>query len=161
MSMLAPSRSLPRRAPTPPPSLPPLSPLPPRLPLELIMQQSLNRLVLPLEVFSCCSGLVGAPSPRCAMASSASLQSLGLITLAAILLQIIAVAVSFIYFNKVLNTVSKRVRCSPQAAGPVRRLSSDSWICVLTASCNPFFLFLKNAPLLPDVRKCENFPRKM
>ncbi|NP_001233230.1 tumor necrosis factor ligand superfamily member 10 [Takifugu rubripes] len=41
------------------------------------------------------------------MASSASLQSLGLITLAAILLQIIAVAVSFVYFNKVLNTMQE------------------------------------------------------
>ncbi|XP_056867417.1 tumor necrosis factor ligand superfamily member 10-like [Takifugu flavidus] len=71
------------------------------------MQQSLNWLVLPLEVFSCCSGLIWVPSPRCAMASSASLQSLGLITLAAILLQIIAVAVSFVYFNKVLNTMQE------------------------------------------------------
>ncbi|KAM6917674.1 tumor necrosis factor ligand superfamily member 10-like isoform 2-T2 [Lycodopsis pacificus] len=40
------------------------------------------------------------------MAVSLSLQSLGLIMLAAILLQTIAVAVSFVYFNKVLSTES-------------------------------------------------------
>lgn len=39
------------------------------------------------------------------MAMSISVQSLGLILLAAVLLQTIAVAVSFMYFNKVLNTV--------------------------------------------------------
>uniref|UniRef100_A0A3Q0RAU1 TNF superfamily member 10 n=1 Tax=Amphilophus citrinellus TaxID=61819 RepID=A0A3Q0RAU1_AMPCI len=39
------------------------------------------------------------------MAMSISVQSLGLIILAAVLLQTIAVAVSFIYFNKVLNTM--------------------------------------------------------
>ncbi|KAM7376143.1 hypothetical protein PAMP_005888 [Pampus punctatissimus] len=41
------------------------------------------------------------------MAISISLQGLGLIILAAILLQTIAVAVSFMYFNKVLNTVQE------------------------------------------------------
>ncbi|KAM9708727.1 tumor necrosis factor ligand superfamily member 10-like isoform 1-T1 [Menidia menidia] len=41
------------------------------------------------------------------MAISISVQCLGLITLAAILLQTIAVAVSFIYFNKVLNTMQE------------------------------------------------------
>lgn len=41
----------------------------------------------------------------CDMAMSISVQSLGLILLAAVLLQTIAVAVSFMYFNKVLNTV--------------------------------------------------------
>ncbi|XP_029972050.1 tumor necrosis factor ligand superfamily member 10 [Salarias fasciatus] len=41
------------------------------------------------------------------MAISASVQCLGLITLAAILLQTIAVAVSFMYFNKVLNTMQE------------------------------------------------------
>ncbi|XP_018519290.1 LOW QUALITY PROTEIN: tumor necrosis factor ligand superfamily member 10 [Lates calcarifer] len=39
------------------------------------------------------------------MAISISLQCLGLIILAAVLLQTIAVAVSFMYFNKVLNTM--------------------------------------------------------
>ena len=43
------------------------------------------------------------------MASSASLQCLALVTLAAILLQVVGVAVSFIYFSKVLDTVRKRV----------------------------------------------------
>ncbi|XP_072221872.1 tumor necrosis factor ligand superfamily member 10-like isoform X2 [Leuresthes tenuis] len=43
------------------------------------------------------------------MAISISVQCLGLIILAAILLQTIAVAVSFIYFNKVLNTVRHAV----------------------------------------------------
>ncbi|XP_078145753.1 tumor necrosis factor ligand superfamily member 10-like [Centroberyx gerrardi] len=41
------------------------------------------------------------------MAISISLQCLGLIILAAILLQTIAVAVSFMYFNKVLNTMQE------------------------------------------------------
>ncbi|XP_041828882.1 tumor necrosis factor ligand superfamily member 10-like isoform X2 [Melanotaenia boesemani] len=41
------------------------------------------------------------------MAISISVQCLGLIILAAILLQTIAVAVSFIYFNKVLNTMQE------------------------------------------------------
>lgn len=41
------------------------------------------------------------------MAVSVSLQCLGLIMLAAILLQTIAVAVSFLYFNKVLNTMQE------------------------------------------------------
>ncbi|XP_075964084.1 tumor necrosis factor ligand superfamily member 10-like [Anarhichas minor] len=41
------------------------------------------------------------------MAVSLSLQSLGLIMLAAILLQTIAVAVSFVYFNKVLSTMQE------------------------------------------------------
>ena len=41
------------------------------------------------------------------MAVSVSLQSLGLILLAAILLQTIAVSVSFVYFNKVLSTVRR------------------------------------------------------
>lgn len=41
------------------------------------------------------------------MAISLSVQCLGLITLAAILLQTIAVAVSFMYFNKVLNTMQQ------------------------------------------------------
>ncbi|XP_034418602.1 tumor necrosis factor ligand superfamily member 10-like [Cyclopterus lumpus] len=41
------------------------------------------------------------------MAASLSLQSLGLIMLAAILLQTIAVAVSFVYFNKVLSTMQE------------------------------------------------------
>ncbi|XP_008278329.1 tumor necrosis factor ligand superfamily member 10 isoform X2 [Stegastes partitus] len=41
------------------------------------------------------------------MAISISVQCLGLITLAAILLQTIAVAVSFMYFNKVLNTMQE------------------------------------------------------
>ncbi|KAM8915725.1 tumor necrosis factor ligand superfamily member 10-like [Spinachia spinachia] len=41
------------------------------------------------------------------MAVSLSLQSLGLILLAAILLQTIAVAVSFVYFNKVLSTMQE------------------------------------------------------
>lgn len=39
------------------------------------------------------------------MAVPVSLQCLGLVTLAAILLQTVAVAVSFVYFNKVLSTV--------------------------------------------------------
>lgn len=39
------------------------------------------------------------------MAMSVSLQCLGLIILAAVLLQTIVVAVSVMYFNKVLNTV--------------------------------------------------------
>lgn len=39
------------------------------------------------------------------MAISASVQCLGLTVVAAVLLQTIAVAVSFMYFNKVLNTV--------------------------------------------------------
>ncbi|XP_058472015.1 tumor necrosis factor ligand superfamily member 10-like [Solea solea] len=41
------------------------------------------------------------------MAISISLQCLGLIILAAVLLQTIAVAISFIYFNKVLNTMQE------------------------------------------------------
>ncbi|XP_053290367.1 tumor necrosis factor ligand superfamily member 10 [Pleuronectes platessa] len=41
------------------------------------------------------------------MAVSLSLQSLGLIILAAVLLQTIAVAISFIYFNKVLSTMKE------------------------------------------------------
>nr|XP_015825115.2 tumor necrosis factor ligand superfamily member 10 isoform X1 [Nothobranchius furzeri] len=41
------------------------------------------------------------------MAISVSLQCLGLIMLAAILLQTVAVAVSFMYFNKVLNTMQE------------------------------------------------------
>lgn len=41
------------------------------------------------------------------MAVSVSLQCLGLIILAAILLQTVAVAVSFMYFNKVLNTMQE------------------------------------------------------
>uniref|UniRef100_A0A3B4FDN1 Tumor necrosis factor ligand superfamily member 10 n=1 Tax=Pundamilia nyererei TaxID=303518 RepID=A0A3B4FDN1_9CICH len=41
------------------------------------------------------------------MAMSISVQSLGLILLAAVLLQTIAVAVSFMYFNKVLNTMQE------------------------------------------------------
>ncbi|CAK6965939.1 tumor necrosis factor ligand superfamily member 10-like [Scomber scombrus] len=41
------------------------------------------------------------------MAISISLQGLGLIILAAVLLQTIAVAVSFMYFNKVLNTMQE------------------------------------------------------
>ncbi|XP_070835635.1 tumor necrosis factor ligand superfamily member 10-like [Chaetodon trifascialis] len=41
------------------------------------------------------------------MAVSVSLQCLGLVTLAAILLQTIAVAVSFVYFNKVLSTMQE------------------------------------------------------
>ncbi|XP_023118286.1 tumor necrosis factor ligand superfamily member 10-like isoform X1 [Amphiprion ocellaris] len=41
------------------------------------------------------------------MAISISVQCLGLITLAAILLQTIAVAVSFMYFNKVLSTMQQ------------------------------------------------------
>ncbi|XP_056249049.1 tumor necrosis factor ligand superfamily member 10-like [Seriola aureovittata] len=41
------------------------------------------------------------------MAISVSLQCLGLIMLAAVLLQTIAVAVSFMYFNKVLNTMQE------------------------------------------------------
>lgn len=41
------------------------------------------------------------------MAVSVSVQCLGLITLAAILLQTIAFAVSFMYFNKVLNTMQE------------------------------------------------------
>ncbi|XP_067469878.1 tumor necrosis factor ligand superfamily member 10-like [Thunnus thynnus] len=41
------------------------------------------------------------------MAISMSLQGLGLIILAAVLLQTIAVAVSFMYFNKVLNTMQE------------------------------------------------------
>ncbi|KAI4786974.1 hypothetical protein KUCAC02_036759 [Chaenocephalus aceratus] len=41
------------------------------------------------------------------MAVSVSLQSLGLILLAAILLQTIAVSVSFVYFNKVLSTMQE------------------------------------------------------
>ncbi|XP_056282762.1 tumor necrosis factor ligand superfamily member 10-like [Pseudoliparis swirei] len=41
------------------------------------------------------------------MAVSLSLQSLGLLTLAAILLQTIAVAVSFVYFNKVLSSMQE------------------------------------------------------
>ncbi|XP_030299724.1 tumor necrosis factor ligand superfamily member 10-like [Sparus aurata] len=41
------------------------------------------------------------------MAIPVSLQCLGLITLSAILLQTIAVAVSFVYFNRVLNTMQE------------------------------------------------------
>ncbi|KAG7238020.1 hypothetical protein INR49_031374 [Caranx melampygus] len=41
------------------------------------------------------------------MAISVSLQCLGLIMLTAILLQTIVVAVSFMYFNKVLNTMQE------------------------------------------------------
>ncbi|XP_074548341.1 tumor necrosis factor ligand superfamily member 10-like [Halichoeres trimaculatus] len=41
------------------------------------------------------------------MAVSVSLQCLGLIILAAVLLQTIAVAISFMYFNKVLNTMQE------------------------------------------------------
>uniref|UniRef100_G3PA16 Tumor necrosis factor ligand superfamily member 10 n=1 Tax=Gasterosteus aculeatus aculeatus TaxID=481459 RepID=G3PA16_GASAC len=41
------------------------------------------------------------------MAVSLSLQSLGLVLLAAILLQTIAVAVSFVYFNRVLSTMQE------------------------------------------------------
>ncbi|XP_029900474.1 tumor necrosis factor ligand superfamily member 10-like [Myripristis murdjan] len=41
------------------------------------------------------------------MAISISLQCLGLIILAAVLLQTIAVAISFLYFNKVLNTMQE------------------------------------------------------
>ncbi|CAF95903.1 unnamed protein product [Tetraodon nigroviridis] len=41
------------------------------------------------------------------MASSASLQCLALVTLAAILLQVVGVAVSFIYFSKVLDTMQE------------------------------------------------------
>ncbi|KAI3367536.1 hypothetical protein L3Q82_026391 [Scortum barcoo] len=48
-----------------------------------------------------------APSDLRVMAVSVSLQSLGLITLAAVLLQTIAVAVSFLYFNKVLSTMQE------------------------------------------------------
>ncbi|MED6237772.1 hypothetical protein ATANTOWER_011117, partial [Ataeniobius toweri] len=57
-----------------------------------------------LKVISYFAGLLGI-SALCDMAISISLQCLGLIILAAILLQTVAVAISFMYFNKVLNTV--------------------------------------------------------
>ncbi|KAF7662993.1 hypothetical protein LDENG_00221320 [Lucifuga dentata] len=60
------------------------------------------------------------------MAISISLQCLGLIILAAILLQTVAVAVSFMYFNKVLNTMRES-------------FSRSSVSCLLNANLRPTF----------------------
>ncbi|XP_008397445.1 tumor necrosis factor ligand superfamily member 10-like isoform X2 [Poecilia reticulata] len=57
-----------------------------------------------LGVISYFAGLQGV-SALCDMAISISLQCLGLTTLAAVLLQTVAVAISFMYFHKVLNTM--------------------------------------------------------
>lgn len=128
LSVLAATRSRPCRALLPlPPSLPPpaslpLAPLPPSAAAAELEPTRPAR----CKYFSCCSELIWVPSPRCAMAACASLQCLGLVTLAAILLQIIGVAVSFIYFNKVLNTVRKRV------SFPSRTTSRPNE-CMLTA----------------------------
>lgn len=58
-----------------------------------------------LRASSFCSGCSPLLSWRGDMAISISFQCLGLIVLGAILLQTVAVAVSFMYFNKVLHTV--------------------------------------------------------
>ncbi|CAJ1074363.1 tumor necrosis factor ligand superfamily member 10-like [Xyrichtys novacula] len=58
------------------------------------------------------------------MAVSVSLQCLGLIILAAVLLQTIAVAVSFMYFNKVLNTMQES-------------FSRSSVSCLINANLRP------------------------
>ncbi|KAM9340997.1 tumor necrosis factor ligand superfamily member 10-like [Symphorus nematophorus] len=60
------------------------------------------------------------------MAISVSLQCLGLIILAAILLQTIAVAVSFMYFNKVLNTMHESFSRSSVSCLINTNLRSDS-----------------------------------
>ncbi|XP_038148302.1 tumor necrosis factor ligand superfamily member 10-like isoform X1 [Cyprinodon tularosa] len=65
------------------------------------------------------------------MAISVSLQCLGLVILAAILLQTVAVAISFLYFNKVLNTMQESFSLSCltnsdfQDSGAKGRKSSD------------------------------------
>ncbi|XP_037342973.1 tumor necrosis factor ligand superfamily member 10-like isoform X1 [Pungitius pungitius] len=59
------------------------------------------------------------------MAVSLSLQSLGLILLAAILLQTIAVAVSFVYFNKVLSTIQETFSRSSVSCLMNENLRSD------------------------------------
>uniref|UniRef100_UPI0037E924E2 tumor necrosis factor ligand superfamily member 10-like n=1 Tax=Semicossyphus pulcher TaxID=241346 RepID=UPI0037E924E2 len=60
------------------------------------------------------------------MAISVSLQCLGLIILAAILLQTIAVSVSFMYFNKVLNTMQESFSRSSVSCLINANLRSDS-----------------------------------
>ncbi len=82
-------------------------PPPPPPPLSLIpSEQKCSRAWCDLS--SLLKSVFPAPRnlfPAVIMAISVSLQCLGLITLAALLLQTIAVAVSFMYFNKVLSTV--------------------------------------------------------
>ena len=113
----------------------PLSPSRPPPPLCLSssraeMQQSLIWLVLPCwKAFSLLArnfilGFFSAFLHRCDMAIPVSLQCLGLITLSAILLQTIAVAVSFMYFNRVLNTV----RCVFLSSQPFnQQMTASSW----------------------------------
>lgn len=84
--------------------LPPLPP-PLSLPPEPKCSRAWSDLSSLLESVFLLLGTFRGPYPRCDMAISVSLQCLGLITLAAILLQTVAVAVSFMYFNKVLSTV--------------------------------------------------------
>ncbi|MEQ2258497.1 hypothetical protein XENORESO_020554 [Xenotaenia resolanae] len=77
-----------------------------------------------LKVISYFAGLLGI-SALCDMAISISLQCIGLIILAAILLQTVAVAISFMYFNKVLNTMQESFSRSSVSCLTKAKLQSE------------------------------------